>query len=228
VGTSVRPETIRLAPIPGRNEDVTEHREFRRALYEYEQSGRQGEPPVPPESFRRPWVLPPLLGAWWIPTPLSVIFDDPQRPVIAQLDIVTGPDARPRPVRVEITVRDGVDEVSPESVRIPIAEIVRMAVRLYRWEGPDVEPGSAQTRGQLFQVSETVGPQVRIPRKRVARSEDRLRRVAEIYEAAEWGERAKKVAEELNVAQNTARNLISQARNSGFLDKRGEADKKES
>ena len=52
---SVDPETVRLAPAPERD-IATERAEYILAVREYEQSGKQGEPPVSPQPDAPGWA----------------------------------------------------------------------------------------------------------------------------------------------------------------------------
>jgi hypothetical protein len=156
-----------------------------------------------------------LGGKKWMWSPVHVHYDDDERPVTAELEVVTGSDGRPRPARVDVRARTdaaiGVDEF-----RIPIAAVIDAAVAISNFDGPDAEPGALPTGG-AFSIGETATT-VTVPRRKTARTDDRLRRVADVYRRGEWGARGKAVAATEKVSLNTARNLISEARRRGFLE----------
>jgi hypothetical protein len=173
-----------------------------------------------PEPAERPVtaVLVSLGHERWTWSPLLVTCDDPDYPAVADLKIVVPPgDGRPRAVDVTVRSRDGVGDVDAETLRIPVAALIRYAIDLQADHGPDAPPGALPGAGHVGIIGATVEP-VKLPRRRhVARTKERLERVVEIYNATPWGERADAVAKDQDVSPNTARNLISEARRRGLF-----------
>jgi hypothetical protein len=157
----------------------------------------------------------------WVWSPLLATCDDPEYPAVAELMIVTpANDGRPRAVRVDVRSRDGSSDVDSEVLRIPVAAIVRNAIEQQADHGPDAAPGTLPGAGQVFTYGSTVEP-VKLPRRsHVARTDERLRQVVEVHNAAPWGKRGEAVAKEFGVSVNTARNLVSEARRRGLFEKK--------
>ena len=121
-------------------------------------------------------------------------------------------------MRVDVRSRDGSSDVDAEALRIPVAAIIRTAIDRQADHGPDAPPGTLPGAGHVGTYGSTVEP-VRLPRRsHVARTDERLRQVVQIYNATPWGNRGEAVAKEFGVSVNTARNLVSEARRRGLFE----------
>jgi hypothetical protein len=170
-----------------------------------------------------------LGGGWWSPA-FRCTFDDPNRPVVAELEITIGDDGHPRVVEVTTRLRDGSDEIEPAALRLPLGEIVRAAIWIARYSSDVRPPGARPERGMFFAIGETLGPRPSVPRRRddegyvpqrrsyMQRTDERMVEVADVYHGAPQGKRRQAVAEHFDVRPNTARNLIREARRRGFLE----------
>lgn len=206
VRTRVDRATIRLAPPPEGSRDIaTEHAEYLLAV----NRGEQPEPPQPDAAAR--FAIVSLGGGWWLSTPLAVIFDDPTRPVVAEL-LIDAPDGRPRALEVTVRAREGA-EVSAATLRVPVDEIVRTTVWAYRVAGRDEPPGTRPRLGDWFMFTPTLGEAPVLPRRGyVPRDPDRLHQALDTYNAALPRGRIKAVAKALNVSESTAKKIVRQAR----------------
>jgi hypothetical protein len=220
---------LRSYDAQGRNpEEVAKEKQaFFEAL---QQSRREGTPPPePPPSLRpTPRELISLGNRKAIWSPLVATCDDPEFPVVATVEIVTPEsDGSPRAVHIEVDARDDHGAVDSEALRIPVAAIIRHAVERWVSDAPpgfDAPPGTRYAVGErqheMFTYGPTVEP-VELPRRsHVARSDERLRRVVQIHNAAPWGKRGEAVAKEEGVSVNTARNLVSEARRRGLFEEK--------
>jgi hypothetical protein len=164
-----------------------------------------------------------LGGGWWS-TAFSCTFDDPGRPIVADLDVTVGDDGHPRVVKVTTRLREGRDEIEPASLRLPLGEIVRAAIWIARSSGSVRPPGARPGRGEVILFDERLGPRPSVPRHRgdesdvplrrsyMRRTDERMGEVADVYRRAPTGQRRRRVAEHFDVRPNTARNLINEAR----------------
>jgi hypothetical protein len=222
----VGPETVtvRYGSYEPERDVAAERAEYLLAQQEWEQGGRQGEPPAPPKPNASARQLVPLGRGKWMWSPMVVTYDDKtERPVVAELEIVTGGDGRPRATRIVVRARDDGGEVNAETLRIPVAEIIRYTVAVSNVDGPDAEPGTPPPRGGVFTIGETVSP-VPVPRRKTARTKENLRQVVDVYQRTAWGNRGQAVADALDVTIHTARNLISRARREGLFDEEGKEE----
>jgi hypothetical protein len=170
-----------------------------------------------------------LGGGWWSPA-FRCTFDDPDRPVIAEVDIAIGDDGHPRVVEVTTRLSDRSDEIEPAALRLPLGEIVRAALWIGRFSGPVQAPGARPERGMFLAIDETLGPRPSVPRRRddegympqrrsyVPRTDERMTEVADVYKRAPSGRKRQSVADYFDVRPNTARNLIREARRRGFIE----------
>jgi hypothetical protein len=154
----------------------------------------------------------------WMWSPILATFDDPRRRAITEILIFAGEDGSPYASEVTARARDRKERLQPEDLRLPLQAVIRAAVALSAFRGPDQERGASLANGEV-----EIGPGdpalSKRPRRRTQRTDEYMTRVAEIYRRAFTGGLSVQgtVAAELQISAQTAANTIGEARRRGFL-----------
>jgi hypothetical protein len=95
----------------------------------------------------------------WLWSPLLATFDDDRRQIIAEVLIYTDGEGTPHARKVTVESRDLSGHVDPRDLRLPIANVVRVAIALSALRDPICHP----VLGPVTANASRSGPAIRRP-----------------------------------------------------------------